>query len=104
MSKGTQGVNVVTPGGQNTFPAPSATLGAGATIKNAPGILCSVLVTTNLSAVITIFDGLTATGTVIGVVPATATIGQVFVFNMPANIGITFSGVANTGAVTVSYV
>jgi hypothetical protein len=104
MAKATQGINIVTQGGQNTFPAPSATLGAGATVKNGPGILCSVLVTTNLSAVITIFDNTAASGTIIGIVPATATVGQVFVFNMPANIGITTSAVANTGAVTISFV
>jgi hypothetical protein len=103
MSKATQGINRVTQGGENTFPAPSATLGAGAVIKNAPGILCSVLVTVNMSAVVPFFDNTAASGTIIGVIPANATAGQFFTFNMPANIGITTSAVANTGSLTVAY-
>lgn len=103
MSKATQGVNLVTPGGQNTFP--SGSFAGVQVIKNSPGILCSVLVTVNLSAVVTIFDNASAgSGTIIGVVPATATAGQVFTFNMPANLGITIGTLANTGSITVSYV
>jgi hypothetical protein len=103
MSKATQGINLSTPGGQNTAPLNSAALGAGVTIKNAPGILCTVLVTANMSAVVTFFDNTSPSGTVIGVIPATATAGQSFPFNMPANIGITSSALANTGSLTVAY-
>jgi hypothetical protein len=103
MSKATQGVNVVTPGGQNAVPLNSAALGAGSVIKNAPGVLCTVLVTANMSAVVTFFDNTAASGTVIGIIPATATAGQIFAFNMPANIGITSSALANTGSLTVAY-
>jgi len=103
MSKSTQGVTTVTQGGENTFPA--AAFGGVQVVKNAPGILCSVLVTTSLSAIVTIFDNASAgSGTVIGYIPATAVAGNIFVFNMPANLGITIGALANTGAVTVSYI
>lgn len=74
-------------------------------VKNAPGYLSGVLVTTaGTSQSMTIYDNASAaSGTVIGVVPSGATAGQYYPFNMPAANGITCSGSSNNPAVTVAY-
>jgi hypothetical protein len=102
MSKSTQGLNKDAPGGDNTFP--TGNFAAAQVVKNAPGVLCAVLVTVATTAVTTIYDNASAgSGTVIGVIPSAATAGQIFVFNMPANLGITIGALANAGSLTISY-
>lgn len=52
-----------------------------------------------------IYDNATTnSGTVIGYIPATVTVGTPYVFNMPAANGITAVNVANGPVLTVSYV
>jgi hypothetical protein len=81
--------------------------GVGTTvIKATAGRLCRVVVTnTPATNPLTFYDNAsTGTGTVIGIVPGSATQGQVFDFNMPAALGITAIGAATSAAVTVSFV
>jgi hypothetical protein len=74
------------------------------TIKTGSGYLGRVLVTsTNGAAAINIYDGTTATGTIIGVIAASAAVGTVATFGMPCAFGITVKGAATNGALTVSY-
>lgn len=72
-------------------------------IKAGPGRLVSVLVTTLGTAGLTFQDGLTATGTVIGSLPASAAVGTVYRFDMPAAVGIFCNAGTNTPAVTVGW-
>lgn len=78
---------------------------ADTVVKAAGGYLGRVLVTqANGAAAINIYDNATGhTGTIIGVVPASAAAGSVYTFGMPANNGITVAGAATNGALTVSY-
>lgn len=81
--------------------------GVGTTvIKATPGRLCRVVVTTAPTTnPLTFYDNAsTGSGVVIGIVPGTATLGQVFDFNMPAASGITALGATTSAAVTVSFV
>jgi hypothetical protein len=74
-------------------------------VKAAAGYLSGVLVSAAGTAqALTIYDNASAaSGTVIGVIPAGATAGQYYPFNMPAANGITCSGSSNNPAVTVAY-
>ncbi len=74
-------------------------------VKASPGRLCKVLVTTaNGPHAITIFDNAsTASGTIIGVVAANASVGTVYDLQMPAANGITIAGTTSAGTITVSY-
>ncbi|MBA2285830.1 MAG: hypothetical protein H0W02_10125 [Ktedonobacteraceae bacterium] len=77
---------------------------AAVVVKATAGFLSGVLVTANASAVLTIYDNASAaSGTVIGVIPATATAGQYYPLNMPAKVGITAGQVNGSPAVTVAY-
>lgn len=97
-------VHPYNPGGDTTVALSNAQVVAGVNaIRGAQGRLCKVLVTTLIGAnAITFFDGLTATGTIIGVVPNGATAGTVFVFDMPYAIGLSTAAAAAGGAVTIS--
>lgn len=67
------------------------------------GRLCKVLVTTLIGAnQITFFDSLTATGTIIGIVPANSAVGTLITFDMPYSIGLSTGAAAGGGAVTIS--
>jgi hypothetical protein len=74
-------------------------------IKATPGRLGRVLCSTaNATNAINIYDNAsTGAGTIIGVIPITATIGQVFDLQMPALLGITIAATASAGTITVSY-
>lgn len=69
------------------------------------GMLGSVLVTTTGTAQMTIYDNATThTGTIIGIIPASAAVtGIPFVFHAPAQLGIVVQGNANNPAVTIFY-
>ena len=81
----------------------AAAAGAAVVIKGRPGRLWSVTVTGTGTAAVTFYDNTTNSGTVIGVVPASATLGQQFVYDMPATVGITANCPAGSVAVTVGY-
>ncbi len=74
-------------------------------VKASPGRLCKVLVTTaNGENAINIFDNASAaSGTIIGVVAANASVGTIYDLQMPAAHGITIAGTASAGTITVSY-
>lgn len=74
-------------------------------VKASSGYLGGALVTTaGTSTAMTFYDNATAaSGTILGIVPSGATVGQFFPFNMPAKNGITASGSATNPAVTVSF-
>lgn len=99
----TMGESLVTTGGLVTTSVP--TNAANVVIKGSAGRLCRVLVTTTGSTAMQIFDNATTnTGTLIGVLPASAAIGGVYDFSMPAANGITIAGSATNPAVTVSWI
>lgn len=90
--------------GSQRFDVPAAT--AGVVIKNGPGRLCRAVVITNMATTaLTFYDNAagTATGSIIGVIPVTATAGQIFDFEMPANVGISAVGGAGQTAMPVSF-
>lgn len=78
-------------------------------IKIGPGTLGRVLVTSaNGAAAINIYDASgplsgAATGTIIGVVPASATAGSVYALGMPFEAGCLVAGAATNGALTISF-
>lgn len=80
--------------------------GAGNTVvRKASSTLRRVLVTTAGAGTgnVLIYDNATtASGTVIGVVPATVTVGTYYVFDMPAALGIVVANVASGPVLTVS--
>lgn len=92
----------VTAGGAQTAVVPA---GVGTVaIKAQGGRLCRVLVTATGTGVCTFYDNASgASGTVIGVVPASAAVGTVYQFDMPAANGIFASNAASGPALTVSY-
>lgn len=102
--------NLVSTGGNGSIAVTQAQIAAGVVVlKAAPGRLCRVLVTTATTAAqnITIFDNASAgSGTIIGIIPGGATVGQFFDFAMPAFNGITVGQNASlaAGAITVSFI
>ena len=89
-------------GGSKTAPVVAAA--AAAAIKATPGRLCKVMVTTLGTAALLFYDNASAaSGTIIGAIAASAAVGTVSTFDMPAANGIWCASGTNTPAVTVSY-
>ena len=81
-----------------------AAAGGTVVISAAPSSLVTVVITAAGTASLTCFDNASAaSGTVIGVTPATTTLGSIFSFNMPAANGITCSDPVGGPGVTISY-
>jgi len=82
----------------------TASLTATGTVKNGPGRLLKIVVTTALSAAaITVYDNASAaSGTILFVIPASATAGSVYDVNLPAVNGI-YASFGGTGTVTFGY-
>ena len=96
------GVLRVTTGGALTASVPATN--GNTVIKNSAGRLCKIMVTTAGSAASLIYDNAsTNSGTVIGYIPASATIGTIIDFSMPAANGITAACTTSTAVFTVSY-
>ena len=75
-------------------------------VKATPGYLSGALVTSvpGSPVALNIYDNATTnSGTIIGTIPSTATVGTFWPFNMPALNGITAAKTANTPAVTLAY-
>lgn len=105
---GTAGETLVGYGKYTTAVGQAAIAAGVVVIKAAPGRLCQVLVTTTTTAsqAVTFYDNATAgSGTVIGVIPGSATAGTVYTFLMPANNGIIIGTNASlaAGAITCSF-
>lgn len=97
------GTLAVNDGGRVTTPIAAATA-ANTVVSAVPGKLASVLVTTAGTANMLIYDNATTnSGTIIGVIPSGATVGQVYTLNMPAANGITVAGSASNAGVTISW-
>jgi hypothetical protein len=94
----------LSPGGDFLFPFTAGATGAQ-TVKPSPGRLGRVvLAAANGAAAIVFYDNPSAaSGTVIGVIPASAAAGT-YDFQMPARTGITFTGASTNPALTVGYV
>lgn len=101
---GQGGEDLITDGGRLSFAITQANVQGGATVmKPTAGRLCRLLVTTATAVVpLIITDGVA--GTIIGIIPIGATIGSVWICNMPALASINIPQAATwTGAVTASY-
>lgn len=75
-------------------------------VKGSAGYLSGALVTSvpGSPVALNIYDNATTnSGTIIGTIPSTATVGTFWPFNMPALLGITAAKTANTPAVTLAY-
>ena len=74
-------------------------------IKAAPGKLFRVIITTAGTSAINIYDNAAAaSGTIIGSIPATTAVGNIYSFDMPAVLGLTVAGGSGTTpGFTVSY-
>lgn len=71
-------------------------------VKASPGRLCRVLVTTSGTAATNIYDNASGhTGTIIGIVAASAAVGTLVECQAPAVNGITVQGNSNNSAITV---
>jgi hypothetical protein len=74
-------------------------------VKGAAGRLCNVLITATGVTSMVIYDNATTnSGTVIGAIPASPTVGNTYNFSMPAANGITIAGSATNPAITVSWI
>lgn len=97
------GTGTTTAGGANTSVAVPASA-SNQVVKASAGVLFKAVVTVVGSTNASIFDNAsTASGKIIGIVPSTATVGQVFEFSMPASAGITVGGATTNPAFTVSF-
>ena len=101
---------LVTPStdGDSTFSVTAGVTG-NTLVKSGSGTLGRVLVTSaNGAAAINIYDANapasgSVTGTIIGVVPASATVGTVITLGMPFSAGWLVGGAATNGALTISF-
>lgn len=74
------------------------------TISALPGRLVSILITVAGTVSTTCYDNnAAASGTIIGITPATTAVGNVYTFNMPATSGITCSNPASSAGFTAAY-
>lgn len=102
---GVSGEQVVSTGGSSTVAVGAGGGAAAVVVKASPGRLCRVLVTATGSANLLFYDNASAgTGTVIGVVPSTAVLGQTFDIQAPAVNGIVAEQASGSPACTVQIV
>ena len=85
-----------------TFPV---TLGSLQVVRNGPGRLLKVSVTTaTASAAVTVYDNASAaSGTPLLVIPSGTAAGTLYDLNLPALAGITVQSTGATGNITVGY-
>ena len=99
------GVQLTSDGGNQTSAAVTSGKNTITVISSNPSFLCRILVTTANTSALTLYDNASAaSGTIIGVITASAVAGTVFNCQMPALNGITASASSNNPAVTISYV
>jgi hypothetical protein len=102
--QGKQGVADVSSGGRSTLAIAAGTSSSNTVVKASAGRLARVIVTAAGTASLLIYDNATTnSGTIIGALPATTTVGQVFDFLCPATAGITAAIANGTPAVTITY-
>lgn len=97
------GEQLIATGGLVTTAVPANA--SNVVVKPSAGRLCNVLITATGVTPMVIYDNATTnSGTVIGALPASPTLGNTYSFSMPAANGITIAGSATNPAVTVSWV
>jgi hypothetical protein len=98
-----QGIDLTQGGGASAVAIPAAT--TGFLVKAKRGRLCAILVTADFATTpLVVTDDLgTGLGTVLAIVPATATAGTVIRPQMMAQFGIYAIGGTGQAACTVSY-
>lgn len=93
----------ITPGGAAATPIAVNTV-ANTVVKSSPGRLCRVIVTVTGAAAMSIYDNATtASGTIIGQLPASPAVGAVYDFQTPAALGITVGGAGTNPGVTITF-
>ena len=93
----------VTNGGSLTANVTAQTAGAAA-IKTGAGRLCRIITTSAATAGMLFYDNATsASGTVIGAIPASAAIGSMYDVQMPFTNGIWPAGAVGTPSCTLGY-
>lgn len=103
MTMDTVGQLLVATGGLVTTSVPANA--SNVVVKGSAGRLCNILVTTTGVTAMVVYDNATTnSGTIIGQLPASAAVGSIYQFNMPAANGITIAGSATNPAVTVSWI
>src|ERR1700742_4690761 len=87
-----------------TLTAPVAAGAGTVVVKNSPGRLVKIVVTTAASTgVLTVYDSASAaSGTVLAVVPASTAAGTIYNLEVPAANGITVAAPASCAAVTIA--
>jgi len=102
LPTGSNVIGVIAFGGTTTLSVPSNN---GLTVvKAGVGRLASVIVTNTGSVQLNIYDNVSqASGTIIGAVPAYASVGSVYAFNSPAANGIVANALAGCCATTICY-
>lgn len=91
----------VSSGGAKTV---SVTASGTTVVSGSSTRLCRVLVTASGTTAATVYDNATAaTGTVVGVVPASTAAGTVYDLQMPCANGITVAGSAGGPTLTISF-
>lgn len=94
-------VNTASQGYTYSYVAPNA---SDVVVKASAGELTRCIVEVAGSAATSIYDNASAgSGSIVGSIPATPTLGQVFTFNVPCLLGITVKGAANTSGLTVLF-
>jgi len=99
---GYDGASSTTDGGQVAVAVAAA---GSANVKASPGRLCNLLVTVAGTASLILYDNAAggATGTIIGITPATTTVGQILELNIPAAVGISAIGGVGSPGVTIGF-
>ena len=98
------GVQLESDGGASTLAVASAKTSV-TVISATTGRLCKVLVTASNTSSVSFYDNsATTTGTIVGLVPASAALGAVYSFQFPVSNGITGAGSAGAPGYTVSFV
>lgn len=104
---GLNGIAYVTSGGAATAAVASGT-NSDTAVKASPGRLCRITVTAaagTTTGTTPIYDNASGhTGTVLAVIPNNTAVGTFIDVQMPAAVGITVNGGANSPGMTISYV
>jgi hypothetical protein len=91
--------------GGNQITAISSASTANTVIKNARGVLATVLVTSQGSTLVRIFDHPSAsTGTIVGIVPSNAPVGWFTQFSAYCSTGILVEGSSQAPAMTIGWI
>ena len=104
---GANGVAFTTAGGKTTTPVASGT-NSDTVIKAAAGRLARVSITAaagTTTGTTPIYDNASGhTGTILVVIPNNQAVGSIIDVNMPAALGITVNGGANSPGMTISFI